>query len=220
MFWTLFLAHLGGDYPLQTDSLARAKRHWKGLVVHVAVHLLLLFLLVGTARRLVWPQLLALGAAHLAIDAFKNVSATRWPRRVVAAYVLDQGLHIASLLGVAGWMQREWALTLDRPWMIYASGYLLATYVWLITERVLARANHPAFEQPRSEQWQRMGMRALALTLYLMAGRAFLVAAAVGLAKGIGWLPLPYSRWPHGRRALLIDLLVPLLITALVLSFT
>lgn len=237
MFWTLFLAHLLGDYPLQTDEMARAKRHWPGLLRHVAVHLLVLLLMAGMASMTIWPYLLALAAAHLAIDALKNANMRRWPGRVFSMYLLDQGLHIVSLLLAARWIVAETGVMRDRPWMVYAAAYLLATHVWFITERVMAgqrRAGPLAGEAGEADpavveagRWRRLGVRALALTVYLLLGRALLGEPQVGLA--LAGLPLvgmaagtrpglsPYGSSSRQRKLLAVDLLVPLAVAVLVL---
>lgn len=214
MFWTLFLAHLLGDYPLQTDEMARAKQHWPGLLRHVAVHLLLLLLLAGADRGRLWPYLLALAAAHLAIDVLKNVLRRRWPQRDFALYLLDQGLHLATLLLAAAWMVGETAITRDQPWMAMAVAYLLATQVWFITERVAAGQRGADLAQTEAGRWWRMGVRALALTVYLLAGRALLgQPLALALAAGL----FPYGSSSRQRRLLVVDLLVPLAAAVLVL---
>ena len=68
VFWMLMLAHLVGDYPLQPDWMVQAKRTWRGLTLHVGVHLAMLLILAGTGRSAFWPFLLALAAMHFAID--------------------------------------------------------------------------------------------------------------------------------------------------------
>jgi hypothetical protein len=232
VFWTLFLAHLLGDYPLQTDEMARAKRYWPGLLRHVTVHLLVLLLMAGMASATIWPYLLALAAAHFAIDALKNFNMRRWPGRVFSMYLLDQGLHMLSLLLAARWIVAATGVARDRPWMVYAAAYLLATHVWFITERVMAgqrRADPAVVEAGR---WWRVGVRALALTVYLLLGRAFLGQPQVGLplaGLAIAGLPLvglaagerlgvfPYGSSRRQRQLLVVDLLVPLAAAVLVL---
>ncbi len=139
MFWILFLAHLIADYPLQTDWMVRAKRTWSGLTLHVTIHFVTMLVLVWPATRFIWPQLLALAGLHFAIDAFKNYLATHKPGWVVGPYFFDQFLHLVSI-----WMVATWIMSSPPPvspllpvsWAILSIGYLLATYVWYITERV------------------------------------------------------------------------------------
>jgi hypothetical protein len=63
-----------------------------------------------------------------------------------------------------------------------------------------------------------MAVRAAALTIYLLAGQALFAAPLAGaLASGRS---LRYLSGPHRQRAILADLLVPLVVAALVLLFT
>jgi hypothetical protein len=220
MFWTLFLAHLAGDYLLQTDSMVRARHHWTGRVRHVAVHFAVLLLLSGTASLRIWPQLLFLVVCHFAIDSLKIASSDRWPEHTIALYFIDQAVHISLLLLVAAWIERTTGITRDRPWTVYASGYLLVTYVWFITERLLAHEDATYRSQVQAQRWWRMGSRALALTVYLLAGRALFAAPQRIALAGASVSAIPYRSGPYRLRTLLIDLLGPLFIAALILSFS
>ena len=218
MFWTLGLAHLIADYPLQSNRLVLAKRHWPGLTVHVAIHFAMMLLLAGRDALLVWPQLLALAAIHFAIDSFKNFNSARWPRLVVFPYVLDQLLHLLSIALVAVWIQAVHGIQRDQDWLIYAAAYVLATHVWFITERILAHDDECYRKEIEAHYLPRMVVRALALTLFLLAGRLIWTAAtATPLLFIAGPLRLPYRQSHFRRRMLLQDLLGPLLLAILVL---
>lgn len=210
MFWTLYLAHLLGDYALQTDGMARAKRHWPGLALHATIHLALLLLVAGSAIPQLWPQLLALAALHFAIDALKSAATARRPERTIAFYFVDQALHLLTILGVAAWIEQGRGVALDRPWMVYACGYLLATYVWFITERILVGEDAEYRQEVEDRRWLRMGRRALALTVYLLAARALVGSERLALGPAIAFFR---------DRTLLLDLLVALGAAVLVVIF-
>jgi hypothetical protein len=211
MFWTFFLAHLIGDYPLQTSSMVQAKRTWSGLTLHVIVHLVLLLILVGAARRDLWPYLLALAAIHFGIDTFKNLLNKYRPQWVVGPYIFDQLLHLSSFLLIIVWIERTRpAITLPvaRPWLLYAIGYLLATYVWYITERILAHNDEAYKREMAGQLWPRMAARALLVTVLLLAWRLLLgIGSLVALTAHI-----PYVTGAYGRRALLTDIVVALVV--------
>ncbi|MFW6068906.1 MAG: DUF3307 domain-containing protein [Chloroflexota bacterium] len=220
MFWTLSLAHLIGDYPLQTDSLVRAKRHWWGLTLHVAIHLALMLLLAGRDSLIVWPQLLALAAAHFAIDALKNYEARRWPHLVVTSYTIDQILHFLSIILVALWIEADYGIHRDQNWLIYAAAYLSATHVWFITERVVA------YRQPRyqleveTHRWSRIFARGLTLSVYLFLGHLLLAPEVLMVSFAFALrLPPPYRCTQFRRRMLVQDLLGPLVLALLVFWF-
>lgn len=218
MFWTLGLAHLLADYPLQTDGLVRAKQYWYGLALHVLVHLATMLLLCGLDSLVIWPALVALTIAHFVIDAAKGAASVRWPRRVVVPYVADQIAHAATIVLVGGWIETRYGVRRDQAWMLIAAAYLIATHVWYITERVVAHCDPSYQNVARAHHWSRMLVRGLALTVYLL-GAALLAprdaVAAPALIAGLS--SLPYHDAIYGRRMLVLDLLGPLLIAAVAL---
>lgn len=220
MFWTLALAHLIGDYPLQTDSLVRAKRHWRGLTIHVAIHLAVMLLLTGRDSLIVWPQLLALTAAHFAIDALKNYEARRWPHLVVTSYTADQVLHFLSIVLVALWIESEHGINRDQNWLIYAAAYLSATHVWFITERVVAHRRPRYQAEVEDHRWSRIIARGLALSLYLILGNLVIAPEALMATFALAiLLPPPYRCTRFRRLMLAQDLLGPLFLALLVFWF-
>lgn len=233
MFWTLALAHLIGDYPLQTDRLVRLKRRWDGLLLHVAIHLALMLLLSGRDSLRIWPQLLALTAIHYAVDTLKNIETNRWPHVVILPYFLDQLLHILSLYFVARWIEGRHGVYRDADWLIYAVAYLSVTHVWFITERIVAHRRSRYLAAVETYRWSRQLYRAAALTVFLLIGgllgslllpsrladdAAPLSAPLAALFTGL--LPPPYRASPYHRLLLAQDLLGPLLAALLVLFFT
>lgn len=217
MFWTLGLAHLIGDYPLQTDGLVRAKRHWYGLLLHVAIHLLVMLLLTGRDSLVVWPQLLVLTAAHYAIDSLKSLESKRWPQFVILPYVMDQVLHIISIFLVATWIESRYGIQRDSTWLVYATAYLTATHVWFITERIIAHRETDYQAAVETHRWSRLATRALVLTVYLLLGHLLRVPEwnNSGVAL-VALLFTPYRSSPYRRRMLAQDLLGPLLLALLV----
>jgi hypothetical protein len=222
LFWYLYLGHLLADYPLQTDGLMRVKDRWWGRGLHVGVHLAVLLLVVGSSRRVLWPYLVALSAVHFALDSGKRWLARQRPQWVAAPYFLDQLLHLAVILLVVAWIRATVPAGLlppDRLWPVYASGLLLATYAWYVTERVLAHDHEDYLREVIDQRWPRMGVRAGLLALCLLLMRLLptpLRSKAdtpllLGLTSGI-----PYLSGVNRRRALAIDVVVPLVVAALV----
>ncbi len=214
MFWFLYLAHLLGDYPFQTDKMVQAKRTWWGLISHVAVHFAVLLFVVGEYRTDLWFYLLVLTAIHYAIDNFKNVLAKHKPDWIFGGYLLDQFLHLLSIIGVTLWIERTVpiaALPSFDPWLVYASAYLLASYVWFVTERVAAIDKADYLQEINEYLWSRMIARTGLLTTFLVGahysfGTPLLILAAV----------IPYSTGVYKRRAFLIDVAVALLDASLI----
>jgi hypothetical protein len=205
MFWHIVLAHLLGDYPLQTDWMVENKNKLWGLGLHIAVHLSAMLILVGDARKVIWPQLVLIALIHFVLDQTKTSLGRLWPNRVVIQYLTDQFLHIASIFLVSVWIDEMLSADLlptNLEWPIYAIGYLLVTYVWYITERTLAGADQVYQGELEKHFWGRMTSRAVMLSLFL------LVRPGWG-ALGLG-ITLPYLRGTHRQRALAIDLVVAL----------
>lgn len=216
MFWFLYLAHLLGDYPLQPGWLVDAKRRLTGLTLHISIHLALLLAIVGPLRLGIWPQLVVLAAVHFTIDLVKMQLSRVRPDWIVAPYFIDQGVHLISMILVAQWIERQIAVHLGGElitWLIYACGYLLVTYVWFITERLIAHGDRAYVRELEEQFWPRM------------AGRAAFMSGLLLIGFGLGWrvtaltLPLPYLTGAYRKRAFLTDLSVALVVAATVLWF-
>ena len=99
-FIALFAAHVVADYVLQTKDIANNKHEIGPLALHGSVVLYTALLFTGSAA---WPVLIAV-AIHILTDLIKaNAPKTLW------SYLLDQGVHVATLLAVAYWFPSIWA---------------------------------------------------------------------------------------------------------------
>lgn len=189
------LAHLLADYPLQPDWMVAAKRGWFGRLLHVSVHWLTLTLLTLNVWRPVAPWLLAIAVLHFAIDTFKAYLAVWRPHWHSRAYLLDQLLHVLSLLVVTLWLAQTSDLPAWRPssvWVVLGSGAVLVSHTWFVTERLLAHRSPARQAQISAAFWPRL------------LGRLLLFAAvAVPLLPGGGWL-----RYLFGALALLTGILL------------
>jgi Protein of unknown function (DUF3307) len=100
----LAFAHVLADFVFQTNWMAANKRDPLRLLAHIAVVLITAIATMGSIH----PALFALAAAHLVLDAGKA-----WlPWRGLAPFLLDQTLHVATLIAVAVWVPDLWALGL------------------------------------------------------------------------------------------------------------
>ena len=96
----LILAHLTGDFLLQSKSWVSHKEEkkagsWK-LYAHALIHALLVLLLFADLSA--WPIAIAIGLSHLLIDmirlyAQKDKTRTAW-------FLADQGLHLLVIIAV------------------------------------------------------------------------------------------------------------------------
>ncbi len=100
-FIALLFAHALADFVLQTNWMAANKRDPLRLIAHIAVVLATAIAAVGTLH----PALLALAALHLCLDAGKA-----WlPWRGVVPFVVDQALHVITLIAITVWVPDLWA---------------------------------------------------------------------------------------------------------------
>ncbi len=210
MFWQLLLAHLLADFPLQPLWLVRSKQFFWGLAVHGTVHFLTLLLVVGSARGVIWPQLLALALIHFTIDLLKYRLSSRRPAWVTAPYFIDQGVHILTVLLVTLWivsLKPELPLAITPTLAIVAAAYVVVTHVWFVTEKTLVHAETGYRSEVENSLWPRMLARAAFLSglLFLLVGRS-----VPPLALG-ATVRLPYYKNNHWRRALITDVLVAVL---------
>ncbi len=90
----LLFAHILADFLLQTRWMIAHKRNFAVLLGHIGIVAGLSYAALGFAGGWV---VLALAGSHLLIDAVK----TYWPGTSLRAFLLDQGLHLAVILGLA-----------------------------------------------------------------------------------------------------------------------
>lgn len=198
------LAHLLGDYPLQTDSMVVAKKRLPGLTLHIGIHLLTMIILTLPVIGIVWPYLLVIASAHFLIDAFKNYLARRRPEIVISSYIFDQFLHFSSLVIVSLWMQNSTDLVIwyaFSPWWGIAIGLLLATYIWFITERITSYRDPALQSAIRRTVWPRMGFRFLIFVLVVISEPVAWIIATVLIVGVI----IFYRRWHYPIQWIISD---------------
>lgn len=99
----LYLAHLIGDFPLQTNRIYELKSQSnRGILLHVAIHIMVAVILIKNPLPY-WRLLLVLGIVHFIIDWTK----LHLPgRRQTPGFILDQIAHFLSLILIASWHAR------------------------------------------------------------------------------------------------------------------
>lgn len=202
MVWTLILAHFLGDFPLQPNWMVRQKSEFWVISLHVGIHFVLMFLLVGQARLLIWPYLLLLTLVHLGQDHLKIILTARWPALLVPLFILDQIFHYAAIWGLTHWMgaiHPNLANMPNQPWVLIATAYVVVTSTWFIVERVINHANSAYQKNMDETKTARMFARAGLVSLFLLVRAAALPYLAV-------WLASPYPPSIYRKRALLSDL--------------
>jgi hypothetical protein len=179
LFLAVLLAHLVGDFPLQTSSMVRGKHQGiRGYLAHGAVHLFVLLLCVAAfisfhvlTSLWFWIAAALYIALHLGIDRAKQglVSTARLADSA-SVFILDQVLHVCTIVVLAWFLIRptwasvksqfSWsAATGDRVLeagivyvaVVFAGGYLI---------RYLTRNLAAGIEKPgeTAEQVRNAGM--------------------------------------------------------------
>lgn len=207
MFWYLLLAHFLGDYPLQPNWMVANKQRLPILILHVSIHFVVMLLIVGASRRALWPFLLLLVSIHFIIDFGKATLNARRPDWVTLPYLIDQMLHYISIAAITYWIGKSVAnvtLPFSPQLVVYATAYLLVTYVWYISERVVTYTAPDYRQELVAQAWPRMFARALFFSsfLWLMGPRLAVQDNPAVLVA------LPYVTSRYARRAIVIDLLV------------
>ncbi len=120
----LLLAHVLADFVFQTNWMVANKRAPRALAAHGAVVLVTAVVATGA---LDWG-LLWLTAIHVAIDAIKARA-----KRGLAAFLIDQAAHLATIAALAVWRPDLWAngfwadMTPIPALMLALAGAILAT---------------------------------------------------------------------------------------------
>ena len=111
LFANLLLAHLVGDFLLQSNALCESKerKHHKSAFMYVHALIIALLSWVAIGNYHLWSYAVIIGVTHLLIDIAKSYVKTQ----TLVWFVGDQILHIFVLLIVSyfignGWEQFAW----------------------------------------------------------------------------------------------------------------
>ncbi len=142
IFLKLIVAHLLGDFVLQTNKWVAQKeqKSWRSplLYVHAVLHGLLAWAVVWQFS--FWPYAIAIGVSHFTIDLLKIGLGRKWPQHSKLWFMADQLLHLLVLGAatvlygkVAVWQQLQ---DVNLPWQ-YIAAYLFVTKPASVVIRVL-----------------------------------------------------------------------------------
>lgn len=195
VFLALLIAHLLGDFAFQRSSVIQGKQRgrWQSWIEHGGVHLVcligawLLFSPLPLLDERVGIAFAWIVVTHLLLDWLK----VRWGgARPIAAFVLDQAIHLLVLAAVAIWLvgHAETLNVLAQTWAVYQfeaalvlAAYLVAVFGCGWLNRLLLDSLYPDPSETDAGLAQ-AGMRIGWLERFLMLS-AFLAQAwaALGL---------------------------------------
>ncbi len=178
-FTALVFAHVLADFVLQTAWINAQKHRIPVMMLHGA-----LVLVCAQAATGQWasPWLLALAAAHVAIDAAKIWSGFHHFR----GFVTDQAAHIVTLVAVAVaapglWATGQWAaLPALLPLMAIASGLVVALTAGQYAVALLMR--------PHGNRIRNNGLRDGGRQIGLLERGLIFALILLGQPLGVGFL--------------------------------
>lgn len=128
-FVALFFAHTLADFAFQTNWMVANKRNPLALGLHGVI----VYATAVAATGSVHPILLALALIHIGIDVGKLILSAVWKTsRGFGPFMIDQGLHLFSLIALTFWLPDLWAQGLWAPGAIATGedGGILGTGLW------------------------------------------------------------------------------------------
>lgn len=105
--WTLLLAHVIGDFPLQTDAIFRLKTKYSwGVLPHVLIctAMNILALMPYLSSKYAWFAIAFLGIAHTVLDRTKISLSDKIAKDNFMQFLIDQLLHVLSITITALWL--------------------------------------------------------------------------------------------------------------------
>jgi hypothetical protein len=189
LFLQLFLAHILGDFVLQSNAWVKSKKQKKlrspYLYLHILLHGALVMLLVWDIN--FWVPTLAIMGTHLMIDIMRLYLPSK--NKNVAYFLLDQSLHLLVLAGIAIWWQDthvSLSFLQNAEFLIFTTGIVFVTLPASVIIRILVSRWYDAAKTPNDESLQNAGsyigmLERLFILAFVLSGRwegiGFLIAA-------------------------------------------
>jgi len=188
MVYILILAHLLGDYLLQTQRIVRWKsRSLVGVLAHGGIVTVTTLFCATLIDAKFWPYALLIGMTHTVID----VARARYLHPVSSNeellwYLADQAAHLTVIILITTWSgQSLWRassvyfgeLTASRGLLAYVLGYLLLTTPAWVLLRFIVRGFWGPQEAPQLNQGEKYGpiLERLLITTSVLLGQTYLL---------------------------------------------
>lgn len=100
LFYRLLLAHMLGEFPLQTSKISQFKqRNFWGIIFHSVIYTLIILIFCLPCIAGFWPYILIIGITHILIEQAR-VSAIRYLKKDnLWTFLAKQILHIVIIYG-------------------------------------------------------------------------------------------------------------------------
>lgn len=189
LFWRMVLAHLLGDFTLQSDLVAKWKREsWFGMPLHCLTHLITLLALTWPflGQRWVygmkgWQICIAITLIHYIVDITRVFLIRRFNvRDGLVMFAIDQILHYYVLFLAAGHIKiPEGISLLPVKWFIIFSLFAFTAHAVTVTGYYMDR------ELDHNKKYPPAGAR-----YFLMAER--IVLMLFFFLPGVFWMPFAF----------------------------
>ncbi|MBW6480029.1 MAG: DUF3307 domain-containing protein [Bacteroidales bacterium] len=189
LFLQLFLAHILGDFVLQSDAWVKSKQKKKlrspHLYLHILLHGALVMVLVWDLR--FWLPALAIMGSHLMIDIMRLYLPSK--NKHLIFFLFDQSLHLLVLVGITFWWQDtniSLGFIQSAEFLIYATGIVFVTLPASVIIRILVSRWYNEAKSSNDYSLQNAGsyigiLERLFILAFVLSGRwegiGFLIAA-------------------------------------------
>ena len=203
VFLKLLLAHLLGDFVLQTKFMVnKRKEHVGYLLLHILIHILVLVVILLPQITDFWLPIVFIGVSHLAIDSLKIWLETKFPRKPLLFFCGDQLLHISVLAGIViyeyGVPTIDYEYLFSGKVLLYTIALLLITVVSPIFLRLFFSKWDKEFELKHKRQDSLLDAGML---IGIMERLIIVLFIQVGFLSGIGFLLAAKSIFRFGDLA-------------------
>ncbi|MCA5006765.1 DUF3307 domain-containing protein [Sphingobacterium bovistauri] len=203
LFLKILLAHILGDFVLQTKSMVeKRKENVAYLVLHVLIHTGLLVLFLYADLQAYWMLIAFIAFSHLAIDSLKIWFESKYPSKPLLYFCIDQLLHILILIATVCYTYGVYFFHYNKVFspktLLYAIAFLLITAVSPIFLRLFFSKWNREFEfqNKRKDSLMNAG-----LLIGIMERLLIVLFIQIHFLEGIGFLLAAKSIFRFGDLA-------------------
>lgn len=202
-FLKLLLGHIIGDFVLQPKSWVEKRKTQVGyLILHIAVHGLVLSALFYQDLSVQWPIIVFVVCAHLIIDCFKIWMEKIWATKPFRIFMIDQVLHLATLLLITLYQYELPATVLSLVFSVKTLLYLIALLLTLCVSPIVLRVFFNRWQREHElKDKSSSSLVDAGFMIGIMERLLIVLFIQVGFLSGIGFLLATKSIFRFGDLA-------------------